>query len=197
MGDIKSAYEIAMQKVDKIGEPTEEEIMRWKYVPIGEKLAGKYMNNDANLYKELSEYEGNIRTCILETIQDILITNINLVKNDEANRTNKRAMEGLKQIKEDKIELENIFSQMRSLFEHDIEVGDKQREQAYESIKQQFIQRMRMMAQKQYGKTSENMPFDVDNNPQFLQEMRRVIAQIDSQYMNQLDIFKKQIKELK
>ncbi len=42
MGDIKSAREIAMEKIDKIGEPSEEERLEWKYIPEGEKLAARY-----------------------------------------------------------------------------------------------------------------------------------------------------------
>ena len=43
MTDIKSAHEIAMEKVAKLGEATEEERLRWKYVPEGEKLAASYL----------------------------------------------------------------------------------------------------------------------------------------------------------
>ena len=38
MGDIKSAREIAMEKVEELGEPTDEERLRWKYTPEGEKI---------------------------------------------------------------------------------------------------------------------------------------------------------------
>lgn len=196
MGEIKSAYELAMEKIDKLGEPTEEEKIKWEYVPVGEKLAGKYMSNEESFKAELDKHKGKALSCILEIIQEIFISNINLVKTDDAKRTNKRAMDGLKQIKKDKISLENIFSQMRSLFEHDIEVGDKQREQTYESMKQQFAQRMRMMAQQQYGKSAGDTQMDVENNPHFLDEVRRVMAQIDSQYITQLDMFKKQIRHI-
>ncbi len=33
--EIKSAREIAMEKVEKLGEVTEEERLKWKYVPEG------------------------------------------------------------------------------------------------------------------------------------------------------------------
>jgi len=46
---IKSAREIAMEKVEKLGEATEEERMEWKFIPQGESLAGKYLGKDCNL----------------------------------------------------------------------------------------------------------------------------------------------------
>jgi hypothetical protein len=46
MDDIKSAREIAMEKVEKLSEATDEERLEWKYVPEGEKLAAKYLKQD-------------------------------------------------------------------------------------------------------------------------------------------------------
>jgi len=43
MDEIKSAREIATEKVDKLGEVTDEERLRWKYTPEGEKLAARYL----------------------------------------------------------------------------------------------------------------------------------------------------------
>ena len=49
MDDIKSAREIALEKVEKLGEVTDEERLRWKYVPEGEKMAAKYLKQNLNL----------------------------------------------------------------------------------------------------------------------------------------------------
>ena len=40
MADIKSAYEIAMEKINKIESATPEERLKWKFIPKGEELAG-------------------------------------------------------------------------------------------------------------------------------------------------------------
>ena len=47
--EIKSALEIAMEKIEKLGEVTEEERLKWKYTPVGEKLAAKYLKQDSNI----------------------------------------------------------------------------------------------------------------------------------------------------
>ena len=51
MSDIKSAHEIAMEKVEKLGEVTDEERLKWKYVPEGEKLASRQNGKRALLVK--------------------------------------------------------------------------------------------------------------------------------------------------
>jgi hypothetical protein len=40
MSDIKSAFEIAMEKINRLSEPTEEERLQWKYLPEGENWPG-------------------------------------------------------------------------------------------------------------------------------------------------------------
>src|SRR3990170_2798358 len=103
MGDIKSALEIAMEKVAKIGEPTEEERLKWKYVPQGEELAAKCLKEDGNLVAELSQYRENVRKYIINGAAEILIRNISLPRNDVAKRNNRKAMDGLKVLKSDKV----------------------------------------------------------------------------------------------
>jgi len=43
MGEIKSAFERAMERVEKLEKPSEEEVLKWKYVPEGQKLAAEYL----------------------------------------------------------------------------------------------------------------------------------------------------------
>ena len=109
MSDIKSAFEIAMEKVEKLGEATEEERLEWKYVPQGEELAARYLKEKLNLLAELNNYEENTRKHIIKGAAEILTRNIDLPKNDFAKNTNRKAMEGLKFLKSDKAGVENVL----------------------------------------------------------------------------------------
>lgn len=82
MADVKSAYEIAMEKIKEIEPATTEERMKWKFVPKVEELAGKYMKEDINLMTELSKYDEQERKYVLQGVSAILIRNIDLPKND-------------------------------------------------------------------------------------------------------------------
>ena len=138
MGDIKSAREIAMEKVEKLGTATDEERLRWKYAPEGEKLAARYLKQDCNLVAELNKYEERVRKHIIAGAGDVLVRNINLPSSDFAKRNNKRAMDGLKTLKRDKVDVENVYNKIRGIFNHYIEQGEQQRKQAYESLKAEF-----------------------------------------------------------
>ena len=190
MGDIKSALEIAMEKVEKLEKATDEERLRWKYVPEGEKLGAGYLKGSGNLAVELGKYEGEVKKCIIEGAGAILARNINLPKDDLAKKNNRRAMEGLKDLKSDKIAVENVYSQLRHLFDHYVEQGEQQRKQAYETLKSEFEDQVRRATQQQLGVIA-GVKFDVEKQPQFREEWRKVQTQIDSQYYKLLDEYKK------
>ena len=126
MDEMKSALEIAMEKVAQIGEPTEEERLKWKYVPEGEQLAARYLKENLNLAAEVARYPENGRGFVIQGASATLIRNIQLPETEQAKKANKKAMDGLKDLKTDKINVENIFSQIRHLFNHYAEQGEQQ-----------------------------------------------------------------------
>jgi len=195
MSDIKSAREIAMEKVEELGEVTEEERLRWKYVPEGEKLAARYLKQNLNLATELGKYNEKVVSYIKEGASEILIRNINLPQSDSIRKNNKKAMEGLKTLKKDKIGVENIFSKMRNIFTHYVEQGEQQRKQAYEQLKAEFSARVKQAMQQQLG-TTVGLNIDIERQPQFQEEWRKLLVQLDSQYINLLNEYKQELSAI-
>jgi hypothetical protein len=188
---IKSAREIAMEKVAKMGEVTEEERLKWKYVPEGEKLAAKYLEHNINLTTELGNYDETVAKYVRDGASEILIRNISLPQNELARKNNKKAMEGLKTLKNDKIGVENIFSKIRNIFTHYVEQGEQQRRQAYEQLKADFSAKVQQ-AMQQLG-TTTGLNIDIEKQPQFQEEWRKLLVQLDSQYISLLNEYKQEL----
>ena len=195
MDDIKSAFEIAMEKVNKLGELTDEERLKWKYVPEGEKLAARYLGQDLNLAAELNRYDEDKRKHVSQGAEDILIRSINLPKDDLTKRNNKKAMDGLKNLKSDKVSVENVYSKIRRIFSHYMEQGEQQRRQAYQSLKTEFEDKMQQAIQQRLGPTL-GAKVDAETEPQFHDEWRRMQNQLDLQYLNLLDEYKQELLEV-
>jgi hypothetical protein len=192
MSDIKSAREIAMEKAEKLDKATDEERLKWKYTPEGEKLASRYLKQDLNLVTELGNYDEKISRYIKDGASEILIRNINLPKKELDRRTNKKAIDGLKTLKSNKVGVENIFSKMRNIFKHYTEQGEQQRKQAYMQLKVEFEAKVRQAMQQQLGPLV-GMKVDVERQPQFQEEWRRLQLQLDSQYTRLLDEYKREL----
>ena len=192
MSDIRSARDIAMEKVEKLGEATEDERLKWKHVPQGEELAARYLKEKCNLLAELSQHEEKVRRYITEGAAEVLIRNINLPKNDGAKSNNRRAMDGLKLLKNDKASVENVYSRIRNIFNHYAEQGEQQRREAYQSLKTEFEAKVQQALQQQLGPLM-GAKIDVEKQPQFQQEWQKVLIQLESQYISLLNDYKREL----
>src|SRR4030043_235980 len=192
MGIIKTAAEIALEKLEKIGEPTEQERLKWKYGPEEEKLAALFLREDVNLINEVKKYDDKAKKVIITSVNDILLRNISLPRSEAARRTNKKAMDGLKALKNDKVAVENVFTRMRHVLDHYVQEGARQKKQAYESLKSEFEAKVQQAIRQKTG-VNARVNVDVEKQPQFLEEWQRVQAQMEAQYLTLLDDYKREM----
>ena len=95
-------------------------------------------------------------------------------------------------LKSDKIAVENVYSQLRHIFNHYMEQGEQQKKQAYETLKAEFESRVQQAVQQQLGLPA-GIKIDVEKQPQFQEEWRKVQTQLDSQYYKLLDEYKQEL----
>ena len=192
MGEMKSAFEKAMERVANMGEPSNEEKLTWKYIPEGRRRAAEYLKEEGNLIAELSSFGEEEKLYVRRGAEEVLLKNIGLPVNDFARQMNKKAMEGIKAIKVDKAALENVYSKIRRIFDHYGQEGEQQRSQSYEMLKQKFQARIQ-----QQGGLPPGARVDVESQPQFQEEWRSTLAQLDSQYNTLLDGYKQEISGIR
>lgn len=192
MGEMKSAFERAMERAESLGKASEEDLRRWKYLPEGEKLAAKYLINECDLVVEIGRYDDDARQLVSEGAQGILVKNIDLPRNELAKKANKKAMEAIKELKRDKVSLENVYTKLRRIFNHYEQEGEQQRRQAYEAVKRDVEAKMRQALQQQLGASAPER-IDVESQPQFQQELRQALAQLESQYLTLLGEYRQEI----
>ncbi|MFH1775152.1 MAG: hypothetical protein ABH839_00630 [Chloroflexota bacterium] len=195
MDEIKSAREIAMEKIAKLEAATDNERLKWKYAPAGEKLAARYLRENCNLAAELDKYDKKAREYVSAGAAEVLIRAIDLPRSDAARNSNRKAMEGLKALKKDKVAVENVYSNIRRIFAHYAEQGEQQRRQAYEALKGQMAAKIQQAFQQQTGLPS-GIRIDVEKQPQFQEEWRKMQGQMDSAYLTHLAEYKHELANI-
>lgn len=191
MDEMKSALERAMERADRLGKASEEDRRKWRYLPEGEKLAAEHMKGGSDLLVELGKYDDDARPHVAEGAQKVLVGSMDLPRNDVAKARNKKAMEAIKELKRDKVGVENVFTKIRRVFNHYEQEGEQQRRQAYEEVKRDVEAKLRQAMQQSGQEAPEKM--NVESQSQFQQEWRRAVSQLDSQYINLLDEYKQEI----
>jgi hypothetical protein len=190
---MKSAWERALEKTEKLGKLTEDELRRIEYLPIGNRLAAKYLelerpNNE--LDAELTKHKGTgVRKYIIEGAQETFLRNISLPHNDRDKHVAKKAMAGLKLLKENKNQLDAIFERIENLFNY----YEQARQQSFAQFKQSFEDKVKRAAPALQQQMKNAAALEAGLQQQFQEEWRRVSGQLESQYEKALEEHKEQL----
>ena len=194
MSEMKSAYEKAMEKVEKLGKPTEEELKKLEYIPIGNAIAARYLQEeDFNLDAELTKHKGEgSRQYIVKGVQEIFLRNITLPHSEHDKNLTLRAMAGIKLIKENKNKLDAIYDRINNLLTY--------YEQAYQQTFQQFKKNFEMKLQESGAALQQRMNaghnVESEIQQQFQEEWRRAGSELDAQYEKTLEEHKQEILKI-
>jgi hypothetical protein len=196
--EIKSAREIAMEKISAMETVTEDDRLKWKYVPEGEQVALKYFKDGQDMAATLSGYASEAQHFVRTGAEEVLLSNIQLPVNETVQNRNKKAMDGMLSLKKDKNGAIKLLNQMKQILGHYTDQGAEQRKQTYEALKRQFEVKLKQAVSKQLGtKADTDLGISVETLPQFQEEWRRASAQMDEQYLKLLDEFKHELRKVK
>jgi hypothetical protein len=106
-------------------------------------------------------------------------------------------MDGIKAIKTDKSKVQAILDQMKQIFDHYKGMGEQQRQQAYSALKADFQTKVEQALRQQLGGNTSGVHIDIEKQPQFQEEWRKIKVQLDSQYIQVLDELKRQLEDTK
>jgi len=200
MGDgIKSALDIVLEKIAALDAVTPDERLKWKYTPEGEQIAVKYFKDGEDLALAIASYAVEAQPFVKNGAEKVLLENIQLPINNTVSARNYKAMDAVLYIKKDKPSATKVLDQLKHVLGHYTDQGAAQRKEAYELLKQQFEARLKQAVKKQRGTSGEDVDLgiNVTTLPQFQDELRRTMAQMDSQYINLLDEFKQELRRIK
>lgn len=196
-GEIKSAKEIALAKIEaEAGRITNEDRLRWQYVPEGEKLAARVVNDGIDIKDELDKADEKAVSCIKQGAMNVLLANVILPVGDLERTKNERALKAIIELKENKDAAKEVMANVENLFEHYKNQGESQKQQALEQLKQEYGSKIKQALEQQLGTSASGMMPDVENLPQFQEEKRRLFSRFDNQYLDLLAEYKKKLKDL-
>jgi hypothetical protein len=196
--EIKSAREIAMEKIAALGTATNNDKLKWKFIPEGEKIALKYLREGTDIEASISTYSSDAQQYIKNGAEEVLLTSIQLPVNDKVESGNKKAMDGIISIKKDKNAAKKLLEQMKQILEHYSGHGAEQRLRTYDGLKQQYEARLKQAVSQQLGtNTDADLGISVETLPQFQEEWRRTAAQMDDQYFKLIDEYKNELRKIK
>ena len=194
MGEMKSAWEKAKEKVEKLGKLTEEEARQLECIPVGNKLAARYLQDtDYNLDAELTKYKGTgLRKYIAQGAQEIFLHNVILPQNERDKEMTKRAIAGLRIIKENKNQLAAVLDRITNLLNY----YEQARQQTYTQFKKGFEARLQESEQALPKRAGNAASIEAQLQAQFQAEWLNLNIQLNAQYEKVLEEHKQHIQKI-
>jgi len=194
MSEMKSAWEKAMEKAERLGKPSDEELKQVEHVPAGNKMAARYLGEESyDLDAELTKYKGTGgRKYIIQGAQEIFLRNIALPRDEQAKQTTKKAMAGIKLLKENRNQLEAIFDRIENLLTY----YEQARQQSFTQFKQSFEDKLQQAAQALQQQAGAAGSIQAELQAQFQDEWRRISSELDAQYEKALKEHRQQIVKI-
>lgn len=194
--EIKSAYEIAMEKLAQMDEPTEAERLSWKYLPAGRKLAAEFLSSKTDLSRELAKLEGEARTYTAAGIAEVLLGNLSLPRTDADSARVEQVLAGMLLLKKDRAAAEQVVSRLKQVCEHYRHQGASQMEQAYQQLKAQMAEKIQQALSQQTGREVSADSLNIEAQPEFQAEWRRLRDQLEGQYLKLLEESREEYRRL-
>ncbi|HDQ13200.1 MAG TPA: hypothetical protein ENN41_00090 [Sediminispirochaeta sp.] len=193
MGEIKSSWELAMERTASI-KSDKSALRASELKEKGQKIASEYLSADKaepkKLTQALKEYSGQEKKQVEKAVIEVLLTYISLPRNGEYQSRLDFVSEGLKKVIGNAGIIEEILQQISQFFSQYLE----QREQLKEQLKQQYTPQLRRKQQslaQQYGYEIE---LKHEQDPEFSQLLQKNLRHLEGQYQEALNQVKDQLR---
>ncbi len=194
MAEIRSALEIALEKADKLGKASKEELQADEARSKGRRIVAVFLDDPkkTSLKESLSEVEPNELNYVIEGAMDTLTRNVFLPMDDVQMQRIQKALAGIMDIK----------GSMAAQVINGINELVRQFQQTYTQYKEQLKTQMQSrlgsiqqaMAQ-QYGMGAAQ-GLDAEAIPEFQKEWSKLSQEIKQQFGRELDKMKQYLLQI-
>ncbi|MFO8239565.1 MAG: hypothetical protein R6T90_01035 [Dissulfuribacterales bacterium] len=193
MGEIRSSIEIAMEKADRLGRITKEDLETEKWLDCGHRIVATYMQGEIEgLAAGLSDISKKEMPLVLKGVTEILLRNIVLPRDKDQWSGIKKALSGFVELKGSLVN--QIIPRIEQLLKNYEQTRDQYREQLKMQMEDQ-LGGIRQAISQQYG-TAIGSQIDVNSLPEFQKEWSRISIEITDQFEQQLIPLKEYLKQL-
>jgi len=195
--EIKSTLEIALEKAEKIGKASKEELELFQLKEEAQRLSAKFLRNEisdfenslSNLLKDKTPQQKKV---IYQGVVDVFLKNIVLPKYEYQLDDAKRALEGLKKIFKKVPEMSKVCQQLEALLKEYI----THKEAIYNELLKRFNAGVAALEKALSDQLGAEVKVNVEEHPQFKEEWNKIKEKLDEEYGKQLEYFKNLFRKI-
>jgi hypothetical protein len=178
VAEIKSALEIALEKAERYGRASKEELLQDQFQEKGRQLAVKYLKEEGDLAAELASLPPEAKGAAQQAVKEVLVRNITLPRDERPDPRAVRALEGLILVASNQKGMTRLKEEVEQIWQQ----FSMARNTALQQLKSSFGQQLRNVTQALEAQYGQRMKVEVEHLPQFQEEWRKFETNLIQQY---------------
>lgn len=178
MAEIKSALELALEKAERYGKASKEELAKEQYQEKGRALAVHYLKEERDLEEELKTVPPEAQAAARQAVKEVLLRNVTLPRDEAVDPRQTRALDGLLVVASNKKGMGLLRKEIEQIWQQFLLA----RNGAYQQLKASFNQQLNTYAKALEVQTGQRVRLEVEHLPQFQDEWRKFESQLISQF---------------
>ncbi|MHB9072407.1 MAG: hypothetical protein ACYC6G_02660 [Desulfobaccales bacterium] len=177
MAEIKSALELALEKAEHYGRASREEMAAAQYQEQGRHLAVQFLKGEGDLAADLKNLPPEAQAEARLAVKEVFLRNIGLPRENTVDPRQDKALEGLVLAAGNPKDMARFQTELEQLLQQYIQV----RNNALQQLKGRFAAGAAQMQRNMEAQYGQNARLDVEKLPQFQEEWRRFLGQLQDQ----------------
>ena len=186
MAEIKSALELALEKAERYGKASKEEMAAAGYQDQGRQLAVKFLRGEGDLEAELQNLAPEAREAARTAVKEVFLRSVGVPRNGEGDERLDRSLDGLMLAAINAKEMARCRAELQQLQQQFLQYRNNAMQQLKARFAQSLVQTQRAME----AKTGQRMQLEAEQLPQFQEEWRRFQGQLLEQFEPMLEDLK-------
>lgn len=192
MGDIiKSALEIALEKAEKIGKASPEELEWERLKERALSLVGRYLK------REIQDFKGEVKTFltnvperhkkkVLKVVLEALLKNLTLPKEEYHLKDSQELLQTLKDFLNQIPQVDKLLEETKKMLQEYF----FQKEALYQEMVRRFSASLNALEKAVSQQMGTEVKLSPEAHPQFQEEWRKIKDRLDQEYERQLEYIK-------
>jgi hypothetical protein len=190
LAEIKSALELALEKAEKYGRASQEEMNLAQYRDQGSRLAVQYLKGEGDLKADLKSLPPPAQAAARQAVKEVLLRNLGLPRGNTVDPRQDRALEGLLLVADQPKAMAQLQTEMEQILQTFLQV----RNNAMQQLKSRFAAGVGQVQKALEAQFRQKVNLEVENLPQFQEEWRRFQGQLLEQFGPMLENLKERMR---
>jgi len=190
LAEIKSALELALEKAEKYGRASAEEMADVQFQDQGRQLAVQFLKGEGDLVAAIKNISPQAQAATKLATKEVFLRNIGIPRENSVDPRQDRAAEGLLLVADNPKTMARLQTELEQLLQQFIQI----RSNALQQLKARFAQGVGQMQRAMEAQYRQKVNLDVEHLPQFQEEWRRFLGQLNDQFDPMLDGLKEKMR---